>query len=200
MTGPENLAPLRRATERLREAEAERNRVLRAMRAQKASIPRLSEAAELSVGKVHTLTKPSRIVSVGYEGRSLDALMDTLSTAEVGLLVDVRENAISRKAGFSKKALSARCESEGIQYAHEPTLGNPRSNRDSFRAGAPESRAVFIAQMSGGGKPALQRVADHLRSRTVALLCFEADPCECHRSLVAEALLDLDPLASVELA
>jgi uncharacterized protein (DUF488 family) len=197
VSGTENLAPLRRAAERLRKAEAERNRMLRAMRAQNTSIPKLSEAADLSVGKVHSLTKPSRIVSIGYEGRTVDVFMSSLIEAGVGVLVDVRENAISRKPGFSKKALSARCEAEGIEYVHEPSLGNPRSNRDDFRAGTSESREVFTEHMSLGGHAALDRVVEQLKSRTVALLCFEADQCQCHRSLVAEALLRRDPLASV---
>ena len=44
---------------------------------------------------------------------------------------------------------------------------------------------------------ALERVAELLEDRTVALLCFEADPASCHRSVVAEHLQRLDRPVSV---
>jgi uncharacterized protein (DUF488 family) len=157
----------------------------------------LSEAASLSLGSIHNLTRPSTIASAGYEGRSLEDLLDALIAAEVEVLVDVRENAISRKQGFSKRALTAGCAERGIEYLHEPTLGNPRSNRDGFRAGHKGSRSRYKTHLLAQGRDALHRVAGLLRGRTVALLCFEADPAGCHRSIVADELLRLDPLASV---
>ena len=85
----------------------------------------------------------------------------------------------------------------GIIYVHEPTLGNPRDNRDGFREQQPDSIAAFEAHLERNGSAALDRVHAMLRDRTVGLLCFEADPCSCHRSIVARYLLDRDPLASV---
>ena len=51
---------------------------------------------------------------VGYEGRSVDELADALVEAGVSVLVDVREDAISRKRGLSKRALAEKLESRGI--------------------------------------------------------------------------------------
>ena len=198
MAAPDTLDPLRKATRRLHEAEAERNRLIRALRSQRQPITRLSEAADLSVGTIHRLTQPSTIVSVGYEGRSAEELVAALVDAEVSVLVDVRENAISRKAGLSKRGLAERCEAHGIAYVHERALGNPRHNRDGFREGRPESRKVFEQHLVGQGAEALGRVGELLKDRTVGLLCFEADPCSCHRSIVAEHLKALDPLATVQ--
>ena len=197
MAAPDTLDPLRRATKRLHEAEAERNRLIRALRSQRQPLTRLSEAADLSVGTVHKLTRPSTIVSVGYEGRTAEDLVGALAEAQVSVLVDVRENAISRKAGLSKKGLSSRCEAHGIAYVHERTLGNPRHNRDGFRSGDPASLRIFEKHLKDQGAEALGRVGELLKDRTVGLLCFEADPCSCHRSIVAQYLLDRDPLASV---
>ena len=197
MVGPDTLDPLRKATRRLHEAEAERNRLIRALRSQRQPITRLSEAADLSVGTIHRLTRPSTIVSAGYEGRTAEELVAALVEAEVSVLVDVRENAISRKAGLSKRGLAARCEAHGIAYVHERSLGNPRHNRDGFREGRPESRKVFEEHLVDQGAEALGRVGDLLKDRTVGLLCFEEDPCSCHRSIVAEHLKTLDPLATV---
>lgn len=198
MASPDTLDPLRKATRRLHEAEAERNRLIRALRSQRQPLTKLSEAADLSVGTVHKLTRPSTIVSVGYEGRTAEGLVGALVEAQVSVLVDVRENAISRKAGLSKKGLASRCETHGITYVHERTLGNPRHNRDSFRSGDSESVRVFEEHLKDQGAEALGRVRELLRDQTVGLLCFEADPCSCHRSIVAEHLATLDPLVSVQ--
>lgn len=194
----DTLDPLRRAARRLQEAEAERNRLIRALRSQRLPLTRLSEAADLSVGKVHSLTRPSTIASVGYEGRIVDQLIAALVEANVSALVDVREHAISRKPGLSKRGLAAHCEAHGIEYKHEPTLGNPRENRNGFRVGLPDSLKIYEEHLLGNGEAALARVADLLKDRTVALLCFEADPCSCHRSIVADHLKRLDPLATVQ--
>lgn len=197
MTVSDRLDPLRKATKRLHDAEEERNRTLRALRSQRLPLTRLSEAAEVSLGKVHGLTRPSTIASVGYEGRSANELVRALVEAGVGTLVDVRENAISRKPGLSKRALAERCRASGIEYLHEPTLGNPRENRDNFRAGAATGRTAFERHLKATGTDALRRVASMLKGRTVALLCFEADHSTCHRSIVADHLCRLDPLATV---
>ena len=195
----DTLDPLRKAAARLQEAEAERNRLIRALRSQRKTLTSLADAAEVSVGTVHKLTRPSTIVSIGYEGRKAEELVAVLVAAGVATLVDVRENAISRKSGLSKRALAARCEANGITYVHEPTLGNPRDNRDGFRDRRPESLSAFELHLQNAGAEALDRVDTLLKDRTVGLLCFEADPCSCHRSIVAKHLMDRDPMATVQL-
>jgi uncharacterized protein (DUF488 family) len=196
----QTLDPLRDAARRLNEAEIDRNRLIRALRSKRETLTSLAEAADISVGTVHKLTRPSTIVSVGYEGRTIDGLIDALIDAEVAVLVDVRENAISRKRGLSKRALGERLESHGISYVHEPTLGNPRDNREGFREQHPDNIAAFEAHLRREGSPALDRVDALLRDRTVGLLCFEADPCSCHRSIVAKHLQVRDSLATVRTA
>jgi uncharacterized protein (DUF488 family) len=123
--------------------------------------------------------------------------MKVLVDAGVSALVDVRENAMSRKPGLSKRALADRCRANGIEYLHEPTLGNPRENRDDFRSGGAGGRSTYEKHLRATGTDALRRVASMLKDRTVALLCFEADPSACHRSIVADHLRRLDPLAMV---
>ena len=197
MPGRDELVPLRKAAERLHQAEVERNRLIRALRSQHQPLARLSEAADVSIGKVHSLTRPSVLALIGYEGRTADELVQTLAGSNVSTLVDVRQNAISRKAGLSKRALSARCTAEGIDYVHEPSLGNPRDNRDDFRSGLPVGVKRFEAHLESHGQEALDRVAELLTTRTVALLCFELEACSCHRSIVARHLQKRDPLATV---
>lgn len=151
-----------------------------------------------TAGTGHDPTRPSTIVSIGYEGRPVNELIAALVDAGVSVLVDVRENAISRKPGLSKRALAASCEANGITYVHEPTLGNPRDNRVGFRAQRLESLARYDAHLAESGAAALDRVAALLRDHTVGLLlCFEADPCTCHRSVVVRHVLDRQPMATV---
>lgn len=200
MSSRDSLDRLRRTAARLQETEAERNRLIRALRSKNTTLTSLADAAEVSVGTVHKLTRPAAIVSVGYEGRTAEQLVAAVVRAGVGTLVDVREIAVSRKPGLSRKALAALCEAHGVAYVHEPTLGNPRDNRDAFREQRPESVRVFESHLETQGLAALDRVAGLLRDQTVALLCFEADPGCCHRSIVANRLLGRDPLASLKLA
>lgn len=129
------------------------------------------------------------LVSVGYEGRSVDELITSLLAEGVSTLVDVRLTPLSRKPGLSKKRLSLTLAEHGIAYVHLPALGNPKDNRAPFRAGQPESRERFTDLLNTEtGIQALTHVAELLDDQTVALLCFERSHEQCHRHLVAEQL------------
>ncbi|MYI55516.1 MAG: DUF488 domain-containing protein [Acidimicrobiia bacterium] len=120
------------------------------------------------------------IVSVGYQGRSVDELIDVLRTGEVELLVDVRLNPISRKPGFSKKPLSQALAEAGIGYRHERALGNPRDNRDPF------DRERYEAYLLEVGSAALVEMLELAKSVRIALLCFEREHSDCHRSCILD--------------
>ena len=135
------------------------------------------------------LDTPSQLVSLGYEGRSVDELVASLLQQGVQVLVDVRMTPISRKRGLSKRALAAALGEVGIRYVHHRELGNPKDNRDGFRRGIPESRERFRHLLgSDEAVAALNHVSELLDDSTVALLCFERDHSQCHRDLVIEAV------------
>lgn len=139
-----------------------------------------------------------RIYSVGYEGMPVDALVDRLASAKVKLLVDVRLNAISRRRGFSRKALSAALEQAGIAYRHEPDLGNPQDNRDSFRSGdGSQGRLRMRSILENGSGPALQRLVDDAHASRVAVLCVERDRSRCHRDVITEMVTERDPTIEI---
>lgn len=135
----------------------------------------------------------NRLYTVGYEGLDLQAFISLLHTHEVEILVDVRERPLSRKRGFSKRALSAAISAQDIAYVHYGKLGCPAVIRNDFRMDGNWQRytcrygiAVLDEQIS------LLNVLHALcRERTCALLCFEADANKCHRSLVADRLKGL---------
>ena len=128
------------------------------------------------------------IHSVGYEGEELEGFVARLADAGVTLLVDVRKRAGSRRRGFAKTALSAALGEAGIEYRHEPSLGNPPENREPFRRGDPAAREQMRALVEGTGAAAVDRLAEDASQRPVAVLCVEADPATCHRSIVIEAV------------
>lgn len=129
-----------------------------------------------------------RLLTIGYEGASLTEFLATLKAAHVKLLLDVRELPLSRRKGFSKCALAAALASAGITYQHDRALGAPRHIRHRLREDGDLPR--YFADF----REYLATQAAHLSSlaraiaEPVALLCYERNPAECHRSVVASAL------------
>ena len=126
------------------------------------------------------------IVSIGYERRSVEDLIRLLTRNQVDVLVDVRLNAISRKKGFSKSSLSQALREAGIEYRHERQLGNPKDNRDPFRRGLKSARARYLRHLQNGASSTYQDVIDLAGTARIALLCFERDHHECHRSCILD--------------
>lgn len=136
----------------------------------------------------------SRLVSVGYEGRGIEEFIAQLVDESVSVLVDVRLTPLSRKPGFSKRRIADALAVAGIDYVHLPALGNPKENREPFRAGDPHSYRLYEGLLDeDAGADALRYVDELLDGETVALLCFERDHRQCHRHLVAEALQRTKP-------
>ena len=137
------------------------------------------------------------VFSIGYERRSLNDLISTLRDHSVEMVVDVRLSAFSRKPGFSANALHRELADSGISYRHEPALGNPKDNRDSFRQGNPQSRERFMDHLNTHGTAALERVLAAASSGRVALLCYERDHGTCHRDSILDAAHRLNPALEV---
>lgn len=137
---------------------------------------------------------PAPLLTIGYEGTAVPEFLRTLKDAGVSLLVDVRAVANSRRPGFSKNSLAANLETVGIGYRHLRALGTPAEGRAAARAGKhAEMHAIFRDHLA---LPEAQAALDELaalaaKDGPVCLLCFEADPAHCHRTLVAEALASL---------
>jgi uncharacterized protein (DUF488 family) len=131
------------------------------------------------------------VFTIGYERATPPALLAALRAAGVRRVVDVRALANSRRPGFAKRALSAALEEAGIGYLHLPALGTPPEGREAVRAGRPEEmRRIFARRLAATeAQAALADLADRARREPVCLLCLESDPRNCHRALVAEALV-----------
>ena len=139
------------------------------------------------------------LMTIGYEGLSLDQFSRLLRLGGIETLVDVRELPLSRKPGFSKSALSAAVASYGLSYVHAAPLGCPRDIRHDYRADGDWARYTrrFADYMDTQGG-AVAELAERVQGERCCLLCFEADPNFCHRSFVADRVaLTLGPTLTV---
>jgi uncharacterized protein (DUF488 family) len=122
--------------------------------------------------------------SVGYEGRELDDFVALLARAGVERVVDVRALPLSRRRGFSKTPLRRALAARGIDYAHLREAGNPyRDLRDD-----PERSLRLYEKYLDAHPAVLDGVEAVLAERRGALLCLEALPEHCHRSVLAKKL------------
>lgn len=131
------------------------------------------------------------LVTIGYEGRSLETYLRELLRAGTTLLCDVRRNPLSRKPGFAKGTLAKACAQVGVRYEHLPELGIPSNQRQSLETQA-DYDALFEAyerESLPSQGAALGKIAAWVRAgERVALTCYERAPQACHRHCVAEAL------------
>lgn len=121
---------------------------------------------------------------------------------KVELVCDVRLTPISRKPGLSKSALSAGLRDVGVEYLHLPALGNPKWNRAGFGGETDDlSRAIEIyRELMVNSVPAQEALAEirvRAHQKRIALLCFEADPARCHRSVILTHLLGGETSAAI---
>lgn len=132
------------------------------------------------------------LLTIGYEGKSLENYLNQLLRASVTVLCDVRRNPLSRKYGFAKSTLRQACDGVGIRYEHLPELGIASEERRDLKVQADYDSLFAIYERDNLPKQtaALAKIRawiEHEHER-VALTCYEAEPCQCHRHCVAEAL------------
>ncbi len=134
------------------------------------------------------------LFTAGYEGLSIDAFIERLKSAGVDKVLDVREYPLSRKPGFSKKSFAQCLAGAGIEYEHIAGLGCPKPVRNQYKIDRDWGRYVsgfraYIQTQPGH----VREVIDQAGNQNVCMVCFEADYRFCHRSLIAEAAVDMVP-------
>jgi len=130
------------------------------------------------------------IFTIGYEGATMAEFLAALQRAGVRRVIDVRALPLSRRPGFSKTPLGGALAEAGIDYVHLKALGTPAEGRAAARAGRhADLKRIYAGQLELA--EAIAQSAQMLglaEEAPSALLCFERDPVECHRTLLLDAV------------
>lgn len=139
------------------------------------------------------------IVTIGYEGKTIDKFLNELIVNKINVVIDVRRNAYSMKFGFQLNKLKNYLEKIGIDYIHIPELGIPSSQRENLE-NYEDYQILFTNYRSE-----IDTKRDHLemiksigQNKKVSLMCFEKDVRYCHRGIIAERLRE-DGLEVIDL-
>jgi uncharacterized protein (DUF488 family) len=136
---------------------------------------------------------PGAVLTIGHSNRSLEEFLRLLQAQGVTHVVDVRKMPGSRSnPHFGRDTFPQALHHAGIGYVHRPGLGGLRRRRpDSPNTGW--KNASFQGYADYMLTPEFERGLEELLERVggerVALMCAEAVPWRCHRSLIADALV-----------
>jgi uncharacterized protein (DUF488 family) len=131
--------------------------------------------------------------TVGHSNRSIGEFLDILRAHRIDLLADVRTVPRSRhNPQFNRETLPGSLAAAGIDYLHMPALGGLRHPRkdsantgwrnESFRGYADYMQTPEFAAAIG-------ELSNAAAGRRTAVMCAEAVPWRCHRSMIADALV-----------
>jgi 3-methyladenine DNA glycosylase/8-oxoguanine DNA glycosylase len=134
----------------------------------------------------------TRIFTVGHSTRTLDELVGLLRAFGVFMLADIRTIPRSRhNPQFNGNALRPALRSRRLRYVHLPELGGLRRGREDSPNTAWRNasfRGFADYMLTKGFEVGLAKLRVLTAEGRVALMCAEAVPWRCHRSLVADAL------------
>ena len=133
-----------------------------------------------------------QLLTTGYAGHDPDTFVAKLREHGVETIVDVRQNPVSRKRGFSKSKLEKFLAGHGIGYVHLRELGVPADLRNRLRSGECELDEYFaeFARYLLTQDKTLVELQKRAFEERCCLLCVESRPEDCHRSIVAETVLE----------
>jgi uncharacterized protein (DUF488 family) len=158
------------------------------------SVPGINGQTAPRRGKGMPGAEPSPIIlTIGHSTRSLEEFIGLLKTHGATRIVDVRTIPRSRhNPQFNKDSLPGELKKVGLGYIHLSGLGGLRHAKpDSLNAGW--RNASFRGYADYMQTPEFEQGLDELiqlaKQDRMALMCAEAVPWRCHRSLIADALL-----------
>lgn len=141
--------------------------------------------------------RKKHLFTIGHSTHSIEAFISILKNYDIECLVDIRHYPGSRHCPqFNKERLKKSLEKVGIRYLLMETLGGRRRvNRESdenagWRNAAFRGYADYMQTKEF--KEALVELMELTKKKTIVIMCAEAVPWRCHRSLVGDALLVRD--------
>ncbi len=151
----------------------------------------LSQEELEKVTKAKPKSNKTVLFTIGYEGISLEEYLVRLLKNDVKVLVDVRNNPLSMKYGFSKSHLKKYCGSLGIEYVHIPEVGIQGDQRQELNTQSDYDKLFVVYRKNNLTQTTTQQqqILNLLKqNKRIALTCFEANICQCHRKHLAEAI------------
>jgi len=134
---------------------------------------------------------PDRLYTVGHSTRSFEDFLGLLEREGVRHLVDVRAFPVSRRyPHFSRESLETSLPTASVDYTHFPALGGRRKGRpDSSNVNWRNAgfRAYADYMETSEFQAALDRLLSSAAESPCAVMCAEAVPWRCHRTLIADA-------------
>jgi len=130
-----------------------------------------------------------RVISIGYQRRSIDELIAMLKEHSVKKVIDVREMPTSRRVDFRKNVLRSHLAAAGIQYQHIKDAGNPyRKVEGDF-----EYCMSLYSSYLANHPTVIEQISAAISEEAVAIFCYEREHEQCHRSILIEKLTTTMP-------
>jgi uncharacterized protein (DUF488 family) len=133
------------------------------------------------------------IFTIGHSTRPIEEFLTILKHHQIELLIDVRSvPKSSHLPHFNSDALKQRLHGKGIEYKHEKKLGGLRKpTKDSPNLGWRNASFRGFADYMQTDEfwEALRCLVEIAKEKKAAIMCAEAVPWRCHRSLIADALV-----------
>jgi uncharacterized protein (DUF488 family) len=151
------------------------------------------QVGESTDHEVYPLRMETTLYTIGHSTHAIEAFLNMLRAYSIEVLVDVRTVPRSRhNPQFEQESLRESTAGAGIEYRHMKSLGGLRhASVDSVNTGW--RNASFRGFADYMQTPEFARAIDDLvdvaRSARTAIMCAEAVPWRCHRSLISDALL-----------
>ena len=131
--------------------------------------------------------------TIGHSTRSIQDFIALLLAHKIELVVDVRTVPRSRRnPQFNRESLPQSLQEAAIGYEHIAALGgfrrpNPHSANPGWRNASFRGYADYMQTAAFGA--AIETLVERARRQRLAVMCAEAVPWRCHRSLIADALV-----------
>jgi uncharacterized protein (DUF488 family) len=140
----------------------------------------------------HSSAKPRVVYSIGHSNRSYEDFLEVLRTHGIERVVDVRTVPRSRhNPQFNRENLASELPKAGISYVHLKELGGLRHpRRDSVNLGWKNAgfRGFADYMDTPEFEEGLKKLLELASTARSAVMCAEAVPWRCHRSVLADAL------------
>jgi uncharacterized protein (DUF488 family) len=135
---------------------------------------------------------PDEVLTIGHSNRSFDEFLELLRAHHVTLVVDVRTMPGSRhNPQFNRETLILSLHHAGIDYVHLKGLGGRRrKQKDSPNQGWKNASFQGYADymQTAEFEESIEQLMRRVQGQRAVLMCAEAVPWRCHRSLIADAL------------